>query len=244
MADSNKLLHSNIGFFRNNLLAYYSLRPDLKVKFKKQKNSGFSYTYENFKSGDIEEFEKIENSLIAINSAIILNCFAMFEASFEAHLLHELNTEGLSDIQEKVMQKYIENVIKLSSEAHLSKEFKFLSNKPISEFLSAKELELYQFIKSFYVVRHALIHGSTSKKVLVNKMSIELDTDDIEYQKLVDILLDKFKLEIPKKWFTINLILVSNEIIDHLFLCAIKIADAFLKDRYTTVKFIKGKPSF
>lgn len=81
----------------------------------------------------------MRNILPAINASLVIQGFSLFEASFERLLIDKLNTENLTGIQEKVMMKYIDDVIKLSNEERLASEFKFITGENLKTFFSQDE---------------------------------------------------------------------------------------------------------
>lgn len=111
------------------------------------------------------------------------------------------------------MCKYIDEVIRLSSEEKYSKEFKFITGTSLSDFFSTIENEKYKTIKIFYQLRNLLIHASVTKRVMIPFAAgskIEMDLDDIEYQKLISLIKEKLQIGIPNNLFILDLMPINN----------------------------------
>ena len=240
-----KLLKNNITFFYNNLTTLISLRPDIKYTFKEK---GMVVSQKsNFKMKEgingFEELIKKEQLQRTLNSAIILNCFSLFESSFEWRLLHELNTKGLSGIQEKIMLKYIDGVIKISSIDNYLKEYRFITGKSLNESLNTDEHMLFNVIKKFYVMRNILIHGSSIKEEFIKENQggwIKLDKDNEDYHIFFEMIKEKINLGVSYHNFSLDLVLLVNNITDLLLNATLNIANKLSTG--TNTIFIKGKP--
>lgn len=162
--ETSKVLYDSINFFQKNIDALYALRPKCRVHFTYNGRVAFNFTIDNI---TIDEFEGMRNILPAINASLVIQGFSLFEASFERLLIDKLNTENLTGIQEKVMMKYIDDVIKLSSEERLASEFKFITGENLKTFFLQDEYKMYELIKTCYTLRHLLVHGSATKRVMV-----------------------------------------------------------------------------
>ncbi len=221
---------NNIQFYKKNINIFLKLRPDCSANFK-WSDKHVSYTFSGLKSNSIDDIELAMDILPALNSSIILNCFSLFEASFESRLLHELDISNLNGIQEKVMTKYIDEIIKLSSEEKYAKEFKFITGNSLNDFFSTDENEKYKTIKAFYQLRNLLIHGSVTKRVIIPFVEggkIEMDLDDMEYQKLILLLKDKLEIGIPNKLFILDLLLINNQVTNLLVEAVLTISNKFI----------------
>ena len=227
-----KLLENNIHFFVNNLISLLKLRPQISFELNEHEIDKNVEITASDNSYDIDSFYQIQNEIKALNSAIILNCFSLFEATFEWKLLtvSELNTKGLTGIQERVMQKYINDVIKISSIDNYIKEFKFITGKSIKEYLSENDYKNFLLVKDFYVVRHLLTHGSVSKNVMEPKDyggTIELDTEDKEYQIFLSSLKKRLKINVSNAKLRLEHLLLINGVTDLLLLSVFGLTKSF-----------------
>ncbi len=240
-----KILWNNIRFFQRNLAILIKLRPKIKVVFSpQQKNSvGLHLEGELCHNDGVTDYIENHYRLHAFNTSIILNCFSLFEASFERLLLENLNTKNLSGIQEKVMLKYIENVLKLSSHSNYAKEYKFITGKNIKDLFTPEEKYFYQVIDKFYTLRHILIHGSSSKNIIVAQKhggAVELDTDDLEYQELVEFIKEKFGIQVPSNRFSLDILLMLNEVTDLLAMATLNISHKLFDNSKFKLQYIKA----
>jgi len=240
-----KVVMNNVQFYLANVKILLKLRPDYTINFKPS-NKHVSYTISGLKDNSIEGFEVAMELLPALNSSIILNCFALFEASFESRLLHVLDTSNLSGIQEQVMNRYIDDVIRLSSEEKYAREFKFITGKPLNSFFSAKENEHYKIIKTFYLLRNLLIHGSVTKGIMIpigKGSKIEMDLDDTEYQKLIILVNEKLNIGVPPNLFEMKLLLINNKVADILVEAVLIVSNKLLNNTKTILKIFKSDNS-
>lgn len=239
-----KILENNFSFFRTNVVTLIGLRPKIKMVFKNTHREMVQFQLEGEVIEDFDRYMENTNRLKAFNTAIVLNCFSMFEASYETLLLNELDTKNLSGIQEKVMLSYIEHILRLSSYDKYAKEYKFISGNHIRKLLSEEEYQLYQTIGKFYTLRHLLVHGSSSKAVIHvsgNGGQIELDTDDLEYQKLIDMLKKRLDIKVSPKRLTLDILLSINEVTDLLTLATLTISNKFLENSNYRLKVYHGE---
>lgn len=77
-----KILSNNIHFHMTNIVALNNLRPKVKIDFK---HNGKVVSFKILNLGERQTInsESLRETLVALNSSIILNAFALFEASFE-----------------------------------------------------------------------------------------------------------------------------------------------------------------
>ncbi|MFP5039826.1 hypothetical protein [Parasediminibacterium sp. JCM 36343] len=230
---SDKILVNNQSFFYDSLKYMYSLRPKNKYEIR-GKLSGVSYSSSpdtSIESG--QDFPIILQNIRIINSAIVINCFALFESAFESCLLKNLNTSSLTGVQEKIVSNYINDIIKLSSEVRYAAEFKSITGKRLKDFFSSFEYEKYEIIKEFYLLRNLIVHGSATKQVHINVEAyskFEMDLDDKEYQNLVEFIKSKKKIEVSNHLFSLDVMLSCNDIIDMLFVAVITVSAKLTED--------------
>lgn len=226
--DKPKLLQNNSHFFYENIISLINMRPKVEFFIKKASNSSIQFSVEGSSAGQVnsDNLMQIQQQIRAINSSVILNCFSLFEASMEWRLLNDLTTEGLSGIQEKIMSKYIDNIIRISNINNYKSEYKFITGKSIDNLFNEAEKKMFTNIEKFYVLRHLLIHGSAMKMVSINVSNgelIRLDEDDREYQSLVSLLNLELKLNLSKTFFPIDTLLTLNQVTDMLFFSTIQV---------------------
>lgn len=140
------------------------------------------------------------------------------------------------------MEKYIDSVIQISGPEKYEKEFKFITKMKLNEFFSSAEFDKYLTIKSFYHLRDLLIHGSVTKSIMIvqeNGGKIEMDTDDSTYQNMVLILHQYLKIDIPGNLFSIDLMLVNNEVANMIVNAVIIVSKKFLEKNIRAFQFIK-----
>jgi len=217
--ENPKLLENNIDFFFCNIRTLLNIRPDIIYSNFKESGTSLTYSSSNSANRDLDDLANDRQILMALNSSIIINCFSLFEASFEWKLLQELNTKGLTGIQEKVMLKYIDEVIKISGIGKYINEYKFLTGLDLKNVFDDDEKKCFLNFNAFYVIRHLLVHGSSTRHIMIpqdNGGLIRLDDDDKDYQNLVNVLNEKLKLNIPNRFFNLNLLLSINQIADLL----------------------------
>jgi len=244
-----KIFLETISFLRKNIDALISIRPKCKVNFSFNGRVTYSFTIDELNSA--EEFEGVTTILPAINTSLVIQSYSLFEASFERFLLEELNTENLTGIQEKVMAKYIDDVVKLSSENSLAEAFAFITEKKLKDFFSKEEFELYQLIKDCYLLRHLLVHGSSTKRLIVpndHGGTILLDPDDTKYVTLMQKLITKFQLPVPREYLSIELLVLESNIVDYLINAVKIISEKFynykeFKPKYLKEDFFKKNPA-
>jgi hypothetical protein len=87
------------------------------------------------------DFFNFRETLPALNTSILIQGYSLFEASFERFLLEFLSTNNLTGIQEKVMENYINEVLKLSSEKRLAEEFNFITGSSLASFFSRRNMK-------------------------------------------------------------------------------------------------------
>ena len=237
--DKPKLLQNNIGFFYENIISLINMRPKVEFFIKKASNSSIQFSVEGGSAGQVnlDNFMQIKQQIRAINSSAILNCFSLFEASMEWRLLNDLTTEGLSGIQEKIMSKYIDNIIRISNIDNYKSEYKFITGKSMGDLFNEAEKKMFTNIEKFYVLRHLLIHGSAMKMVIhvSNGESIRLDEDDREYQNLVSLLNLELKLNISKTFFPIDTLLTLNQVADMLFFSTNQVVKKLLHENESKI---------
>jgi hypothetical protein len=217
--ENPKLLENNIDFFYCNIRTLLNIRPDIIYSNFKESGISLSYSSSNSANRDPVELANDRQILMTLNSSIIINCFSLFEASFEWKLLHDLNTKGLTGIQEKVMLKYIDEVIKISSIDKYISEYKFLTGLDLKNVFDDDEKKCFSNFKAFYVIRHLLVHGSSTRHIMIpqdNGGLIRIDDDDKDYQYLVNVLKENLNLNIPNRFFNLDLLLSINQIADLL----------------------------
>lgn len=240
-----KVLENKIQFFIRNLLTYQNLRPKINLVFQNPESGQIAYRLEGDVASpkdDLTGYLESIDRLKALNTAIVLNCFSIFEASFEALLLKELDTKNLTGIQEKVMLKYIEGIIRLSSHLNYAKEYKFITGQSIKETLSKNEYQLYELIVKFYTLRHRLVHGSSTKIIFIDKGDIgqiELDADDVEYQELLNAIKSHLGIKVSSKRLSLDILLSINEVTDLLSFATLTISTKFYSPIGTPFKFVK-----
>jgi len=246
MSDLNKakILDNNITFFETNLITLLKVRPKIKVTFKNTDREIIQYQLDGelCHDDDFSRYPENHQRLQAFNTAIILSCFSLFEASFETLLLTELDTKNLTGIQEKVMLKYIEDIRKVSSHNNYLKEYTFITGKRLKEFFSKEENELHAIIDKYYSLRHLLVHGSSTKNIIVNNGAfgqIELDTDDKEYQEFIEMVKEKLSIKVSSKRLSIEILLLINEVADLLAYAVLQISNKLCDNRKGKFKFIK-----
>lgn len=237
--DELKLIQNNVNFFYVNVVTLLRLRPNINISFGKKHKNAICYHFDNLNAADdINVFLSKQDDLRAFNSSIILNCFSLFEASFESLLLKELNTKKLSGIQERVMLSYIDGILKISSENNYSKEYKFITGKSIKGLFPEHEYILYKLILTFYTLRHKLIHGSASKSVLRGG-TIKLDKDDNEYQELAKLIIEKLKLDIYPDIYKLDTMLLDNRVSNILVEAIFIISSRLFKNTGVLLSFMK-----
>ena len=217
--ENPKLLENNIDFFFCNIRTLLNIRPDIIYSNFKESGTSLTYSSSNSANRDLDDLANDRQILMSLNSSIIINFFRLFEASFEWKLLHDLNTKGLTGIQEKVMLKYIDEVIKISGIGKYINEYKFLTGLDLKNVFDDDEKKCFLNFNAFYVIRHLLVHGSSTRHIMIpqdNGGLIRLDDDDKDYQNLVNVLNEKLKLNIPNRFFNLNLLLSINQIADLL----------------------------
>ena len=246
MSDLNtaKILDNNITFFVTNLITLLKVRPKIKVTFKNTEKGIVQYQLDGelCHEDDFSKYHENHQRLQALNTAIILCCFSLFEASFETLLLTELDTKNLTGIQEKVMLKYIEDIRKVSSHNNYLKEYTFITGKKIKEFFSKEENELHGMIDKYYSLRHLLVHGSSTKSIIINhgiSGQIELDTDDKEYQEFIDMVKEKLSIKVSSKRLSIETLLLLNEVADLLAYAVLQLSKKLCDNGKRKFKFIK-----
>lgn len=226
----NTAICNMIDFFITNLNVLHDLRPDVEIYY----NEDGRQLYEpEIKLSGMPDFEAYKDKLQAINTSIILNCFALFEACFEAKILHQLNISSLNGIQKKVMLRYINQVIKISSIKNYSDEFKFVFGKSIKDYFTHEEYKSYQLIDDFYVVRNILIHGSAQ----INKIQSEpysfkimLGDDKNNYSKLINKLIQEHNIRISFTHTTLSKLILVNEAVKLLVKATATISYKFTID--------------
>ncbi len=241
-----RTLKTNAHLFWENISTLKRLRPELNIVYGDSPNSvTFHLEGNGLSRGNIVIQMEKQNELIAYNSSIILNCYSLFESSFESILLKELNTKNLTGIQEKVMLKYIDNILKLSSETKYNEEHKFITGKALSDLFNETEKDFYKTIKIFYLLRHRLIHGSSTKSIFIkgnNGGQIILDQTDKEYQDLVQYIKTKIELKIPSEFANIEILLLDNRVADLIAEATNIIADKLFRTSGAIINFIDGNP--
>lgn len=222
-----RTFHSNVGLYLQNILSLMDLRPSKKMRFRQHNNTIIIEP----EPGAIFP-EEILDTLCALNSSIVLNSFALFEACFERQLLKGLNTENLSGIHEKVVDKYIEQIIELSSVERYEKEFAFIKDQKLSDFLDETGNQDYEIIRTFYVLRHFLIHGSASKQIIEIENGIgnyKNDPSDKKYQKLITFIKSELNLTVSDSSMNLRTILYLNEATDLLAKAVFSVSNQLLK---------------
>lgn len=238
--DKPKLLQNNIGFFYENIISLINMRPKVEFFIIKASDSSIQLSIKGGSANQVssDNLMQIQQQIKAINSSVILNCFSLFEASIEWRLLNDLTTEGLSGIQEKIMSKYIDNIIRISNIDNYKSEYKFITGKSIGDLFNEAEKKMFTNIEKFYVLRHLLIHGSAMKMVsihLSNREFIRLDEDDREYQNLVSLLNLELKLNVSKIHFPIDTLLILNQITDMLFFSTNQVVKKLLHENESKI---------
>lgn len=177
MSDKGKATINGIYFFKANLEELYELRPRMQ---------------------SIDE--KIIRQTNAINTSIVLNCFALFEACLESYLLDKINMKKLDGIHKNIVFRYIKDIIKISSISNYNKEFKFITGTDIKDELDETAFESYKVIVMFYPLRHYLVHGSVTIHDTVRKdnkgIYFELSSENANYKELLVFLSKKFNKKI------------------------------------------------
>jgi hypothetical protein len=242
MPKGEKILLSNVHFYLSNIKALSRLRPNVEPDFRPPSDSGaIAYAWK----GDLQSYKgdiaQLSEDLQALNSAIIMNSFALFEAAYEQLLLSYVNTDNLTGVQEKLVLRHIETVINLSSESRYVEEFRFLSVKSMKEFLTPKEYEAYQVVKTFYVLRHLLAHGSVTKHEMLpgtTSRKVNLDLDDRPFQELVSLLRERLQLSVPKESLNLSLLLQVNSVASFLAIAVHTVIKKMLSKGQSVVKFV------
>jgi len=245
LPDGDKVLLSNVHFYLSNIKALSRLRPNVEPDFHPPSASGtIAYSWK----GDLQSYKgdlaDLSEDLQALNAAIIMNSFALFEAAYEQLLLSYVNTDNLTGVQEKLILRHIEAVINLSSEPRYAEEFRFLSGQSIKEFLTQDEYEAYQVVKTFYVLRHLLAHGSVSKHVMLpgtTVRKVNLDLDDRPFQEVVSLLREQLQLSVPKESLNLSLLLQVNSVASFLAIAVHTVIKKMLSKRQSVVKFLKSR---
>ncbi len=234
--ETGNALYYMINFFGKNIQVLNKYRPKVRIVYNKD---GTSSSPEGNVQGGIEGYLKVLDELGAFNTSLVLNCFSLFEASFECRILHGLDIGNLEGIQKSVMLKYIRDVLKLSNINNYAKEFEYITGMSLKEFFTVEEYEYYQIIKSFYVLRHLLSHGSASMNVIIpegNGGKIEIDESDSEYQKLLKMLEEKIGIKIANKNMNVDKLLQINDVVSLLIYATYVVSSKFTKDIYYSMK--------
>jgi len=238
-----KILLSNVHLYRSNIRSLSRLRPQVELEFGPIGTSGaVSFTYKGDTSAYQEDIAELSYDLQALNSAIVMNCFALFEASFEQLLLSYVSTDNLTGVQEKLVLRHIETVINLSSEARYAEEFHFLSEMKIKEFFTEEENDAYHIIKTFYVLRHLLAHGSVTKHEFLpgkREGKINLNLDDQKFQELVALLKNRLQIPVLRESLNLSLLMQINEVASFLGIAVHKVTQKMLRGRGRVVRYMK-----
>ena len=207
MSDSIQIniLLNNTNLFISNIKVFKKLRP--KITFTIDRKN-------NVVSNNAIDVKTILDELRALNSAIILNCFSLFESSYEWRLLHELTTRSLAGIQKRVMSRYIDDIIKISSVDNYSKEYKFITGKSIAEFFSKDEYKLFLLIKDLYLIRNLLVHGSSIKHIKMVGDTLEFDDNDNSYKKIINQINKYIDPDISPNLSNLDSWLLSGEFVN------------------------------
>jgi flagellar motor switch/type III secretory pathway protein FliN len=214
--EKGNVLEYMIDFFSKNVIILLKARPKVRMIYSKD---GGSFSPEGEVTGGIDNFLQLIDELRAYNTSIALNCFSLLEASFECYLLHHLDVKNLEGIQKQIMLKHIRDVLKLSNIDNYSKEFEFITSKKLNSFFSTEENECFQLIRSFYVVRNILSHGSAMMAAYIpieKGGRIEIDETDKEYIDLLKKLESKLKMKIYNKHMNVRDLMHINDVVDLL----------------------------
>lgn len=128
------------------------------------------------------------------------------------------------------MRDYIDKIMNLNSLDYYMKEYKYITGRRLSKNLSEVENKSLDFIKQFYEVRHLLIHGSAIKYVLISESggySRNVDVNDSKYVNLISAIKEKVDIDIPTKLFSIEYILMNNNIIDTFIKAILLLSEKF-----------------
>jgi hypothetical protein len=240
-----KVLFSNVYLFVRNIKTLIRLRSKVEMDFlDKDENGKIRYQH----NGDLSNYSgmaafNLADDLIAINTAIIMNCFGLFEACYEQLLLSFIKTSKLDSIQERIISKYIDFILKLSSEQNFSKEYFAITNKKIKEILNDEERNYYEGIKIYYIIRNLIAHGSAIRKEFSKgtiDSKLNLDPDELEYQKFLEFIKNKLKIPMPNESLDLELVLQINAVASYLGIAVYKIMQKFLIGT-TALKFLQNE---
>jgi len=222
--ENEDIIRGNIEIYLSNIEVLRNLRP--KVDFNIEAPLETRKTVFN---NNLENYLSCKNKLIALNSSLITNCFSLFESVLEWLLLENLSTKGLSSTQERVMNKYIDDIILISGIHKYKKEYTFITGKDIKERFSPDLKLTFEKIEMFYVVRHLLAHGSAMRNIYIPidefGGEIAVSKSDKKYQNFLNMIKNDLEINIPNEHFTLKTILVSNQITDLLIACCEKITN-------------------
>jgi len=218
LKDNSKILLDNRTIFEQNLCTLYNLRPKETFEFKGTERST-SYNLKNNKKVNVED---IINKIQSLNAAIIVACYSYFESCFETLILDNLSLENLNKEQERIVTKYIDDVIKLSNIEKYEKEFQLVNGTSLKDLFTKNEMDNYEVIKELYTLRHLIIHGSTSKRVYIESENktfgrFVLDENNNEIQRLITFIKNQTKVDIHNNQYSLGLILLNSQLVDILF---------------------------
>jgi hypothetical protein len=113
----------------------------------------------------------------------------------------------------------------------------------IKEFFSDEQYDAYQIIKTFYVLRHLLAHGSVTKhEFLPGKTDgkVNLDLDDRKFQELVALLKGWLQLPVPNAFMTLSLLMQINAVTSFLAIAVHAVMQKMLPPGTSVIKYLRG----